>query len=52
MVQSSKSLNTFLTILWSKPEAGPTPSGKNLGLTRPQGVCTLSKFENSSLKGI
>ena len=52
IVQSSKPSNTSLTIFCSKPDAGPTPSGKKRGRTNPQGVWTLNKSENSSLRGI
>ena len=30
------------TIFWSKPEAGPTPSGRNLGRTVPAGAVVLT----------
>ena len=34
------------------PEAGPTPSGRNFGRTRPHGVCTDKRFDDASESGI
>ena len=52
IIQVSKSEKTRRTIDWRMPEAGPTPSGKNLGRNRPQGVDTDSRLELSRSIGI
>ena len=52
IVQSSKSSKMRRTIDWRIPEAGPTPSGRNLGRNRPHGVETDRRLELKSSIGI
>ena len=52
IVHDSKSLEISITHFCRIPDAGPTPSGTNIGRTSPQGVCIESLLDVCSDIGI